>query len=271
MPLRLKPSPRVPSKRTLWLLAGRGKQAALDAIARVHERYADSPEPWCYHGEIHLYLGEYVEARRAFDTALSIYKRTRWAFIGLAAVELLEGRPDVAIATLRRGSEMAPGVGPTTYVYRGEALLRLGRLDEAIADLEHATRSSPSRVGAWIDLALARDQKGDGHAFAEVFERLRQQAPDLLAEAAREQGLSALHPPADRAAMRALFEHLLVMLRGNRSSTCVTWFTRAGALRVVPATFQLDENYVRRELGALRSIVEKHAGAVPPQREHREG
>ena len=34
---------------------------------------------------------------------------------------------------------------------------------------------------------------------------------------------------------RALLSHMLVMLRGNRGSSCVTYFTRDGRLRTAPA------------------------------------
>ena len=44
---------------------------------------------------------------------------------------------------------------------------------------------------------------------------------------------AAAPPPADAPALAALFEEMLAMLRGNRGSSCVTYFTREGTLRAV--------------------------------------
>ena len=54
--------------------------------------------------------------------------------------------------------------------------------------------------------------------------RLRRQAPGLVADAG--EGLPEASPTA-------LLEVMLVLLRGNRASACVTYFTRDGQLRAV--------------------------------------
>jgi tetratricopeptide (TPR) repeat protein len=264
VPLRLRPSPRGPSKLALWLLTTESLAAAESGLDRVHHDYPRSPEPYCYHGELYLYLGDYVAARRQFDQALVLYDRTRWAFIGLGAVELLEGRPERTLPLLERSLKLSRGAGPTLFVYRGEALLRLGRLDAAIADLEYAAQLNPTRVSAWIDLALARDEAGDHAAPARGLEHLRRVAPGLVHDAARAAGITmgaaedAAVPGRD--ALRALFETMLRMMRGNRSSTCVTYFTDDGYLRVVPPVPAVDAQIEARDLDLVRAALERALG-----------
>ena len=46
--------------------------------------------------------------------------------------------------------------GPTVYVYRGEALRLLGRLEEAAPDLARATRDKPQRLRPIHEFRLFR-------------------------------------------------------------------------------------------------------------------
>lgn len=261
VPLRLLPSPRAPAKLALWRLTTEGTASARRAFARVHADYPRSPEPHCYHGELYLYIGDYVAARRQFEQALTLYERTRWAFIGLGAVELLEGHPERTLPLLEQSAALSGAPGPTLFVYRGEALRRLGCLDEAIADLEHATQLNPSRLSAWVDLALARDETGDDRALARELERLRLLAPCLVHDTAQCAHLPVdTAPPPDRDALRTYFETMLLMMRGNRSSTCVTYFTGDGHLRVVPPVPVIDAQLEARELGLVRTYLERALG-----------
>ena len=265
VPLRVRRSPRGPSKLALWLLTSEGREAAERALEAVHREYPDSPEPHCYHGELYLYVGDYVAARRQFDQALALYDRTRWAFIGLGAVELLEGHPERTLPLLERSVELSRGAGPTLYVYRGEAQRRLGNFDAAIADLDYATQLNPTRVSAWVNLALARDETGEQDALAAGLRHLRRIAPGLVHDAARAAGvvISAVEGDAlspDRDPARALFETMLRMMRGNRSSTCVTYFSNDGHLRVVPPVPSIDAQLEARELGLVRALLARSLG-----------
>ncbi len=227
------PSPRVPAKRALWRYVETADvDVALAAFAEVHADYPDAAEPSNYEGELHLYAGDYAAARRCFERALSRYGRSRWAFIGLTAVAVLEGRCDAALDVIARGVAASGPPGPTAYVYRGEARRRLGLFDDARADLEHAVQSHPTRVGAWVNLGLLQLDVGDP-ASADTLRALDALAPGLVADARAELG----DAPAvdDVASRRALLSHMLVMLRGNRGSSCVTYFTREGRLRTAPA------------------------------------
>lgn len=240
VPLRVRPTPRTPCKHALWYFMYTGDVPAAEAaLRRVAVAWPDAPEPWCYLGELYLYLGDYTAARRCFETALQRYARTRWAFIGLGAVDLLEGDPAGALERLARGVRVAGAEGPTAWVYRGEALFRTGDLDAARAALEHAVALNPQRVGAWVDLALVHRARGDREALAPVLGRLERHAPGFLMDACACAGVPAwgevVAAPGDsQESLVAVLEAMLRMLRGNRSSTCVTYFTAGGVLRAVP-------------------------------------
>ena len=229
--LHVRRNPRDPSKRAVFLVATSGPAAALRAFERIHADYPDRSEPYCYHGEVHLYLGEYAEARRNFLKALEIYERTRWAYIGLGATELFEGDARRALDTFRRGVAICGTPGPTMYAYRGEAHRVVGNLAAAREDLARSVEQAPSRIGASVNLALVAGAEGDRDEERAIAERLLADAPGLLADASRAIGVAS--DTREPAATRALLEKLLDMLRGNRSSTCVTYFTDEGRLRAV--------------------------------------
>lgn len=173
----------------------------------------------CHVGEVHLWTGDYAAARCAFEEVLAKSPRVRWAYIGLAAAHLMDGDLDEALAACARGIRVAPPPGRTMFAYRGEAYRRRGDMQRARDDLVLSLRQTPERISAWINMALI-----DGDASACVA-RLRRRAPGLVGDARCE--------VPDAAAAR-LLEHVLVMMRGNRSSSFVTYFTAAGHMRFVP-------------------------------------
>ena len=221
VPVTIAPSARLASKYALWRFVATASTDETERdFDRVHAAHPGVAEPYNYRGELWLYVGDPVRARLCFERALALYPRSRWAFIGLAAVAVLEERPSDALATLAHGIDVAGGPGPTAYAYRGEAFRLLGRFAEARADLEHAVRTHPTRVGAWVNLGLLRAETGDREGLGLTMEWLRTHAPGLYADAAASNDHERL-------------TEMRTLLRGNRASTCVTYFTREGRLRTV--------------------------------------
>jgi tetratricopeptide (TPR) repeat protein len=234
--LRVRPHPRHAARRALELIRASDPDVALRALDAVTDRYPISAIPLCHRGELLLWLGRYAEARRDFERAIAIERSTRWGYIGLGAGELLEGDPARALGTFERGVEAMGGTtGVSLFVYRGEAYRELGRLDEATRDLERACAETPSRVGAWINLALACDSAGNGARRGAIVARLMEQAPALLSDAAADASVPLIDGDAgDPDGERVILKRALTLLRGNRSSTCITYFTARGALRIIP-------------------------------------
>jgi tetratricopeptide (TPR) repeat protein len=199
-------------------------QAVLGALARLAAERPTEPTILCHLGEVHLWLGAYDEAAEAFERALAVSESTRWAYVGLCAAAMLRGRHTEAIDWCRRAeSNVMPG--RTQYVYRGEAYRRLGERDRAIADLERSQQITPSRMSGTMNLALAR---GSEEALVDAWAAVWRAAPSLCTDACTELAVE-LEQAADHVAK--LFEHMLAMMRGNRSSSFVTYFTAEGRLR----------------------------------------
>lgn len=254
--LSVRTGPRHASRMALELVRIAPPARVLAALDVVVARYPGSGLPLAHRGELHLWAGATGEARRDFEGAIAIEKQTRFAYIGLTGVEILEGRYEEALAVSARGVAAMLGTeGPAVPVYRGEALRRLGRTAEAIADLERSVRATPARLGAWINLGLACGDAGDLPGLAAAFTRLGTHAPALVSAAARE--LGALEGEASPEAQRAILDRCLVMMRGNRSSVCTTYFTREGHLRCVPQHARTDTPHPgdTRDLGRVRRLL----------------
>lgn len=217
----------------------------LDALV---ERYPHSSMPVVHRGELHLWLGHYAEARADLERAIAIRRQTRWAWYGLAWLDILTGDPERGLATCAEGmAVMTDGEYPPAFACRGEAYRLLGRLDDARAQLERACEITPTRLSAWADLALVLGAVSDHAQQAVAFGRLVRRAPALVSHAARELGEDVFAPVVlaapfggdgsaagiPPAMIHRVLEHVLVMMRGNRASSLVTYFTADGRLHHV--------------------------------------
>jgi len=236
--LSARTTPRHASRRALQLIRSASPPRALAALDAVVARYPESSLPICHRGELYLWLGDLDRARSDLDAAIAIKEGTRWAWIGLTGIENLEGRFERALEVSARGvAVMNDTVGNSVYAYRADAAAALGRLDEALADLETSVALSKTRFGAWVSLVAVLDARGQHARAAEVFAKLVDWAPGILSDAAREEGVTLFETRELSAGLeerQEITRAILRLLGGNRSSTCVTYRTTAGRLRLVP-------------------------------------
>jgi tetratricopeptide (TPR) repeat protein len=228
-------SPRSDARRALELIRIAGPESVLAEFTRVQARWPESSMGVVHRAELLLWMGRYEEARVAFEEALAINYFTRWGWIGQLANESFLGDPERALELGEEGVRVMGGYGPSHFVYRGEALLRLGRLGEARPDLEYAVQLGPSRMGARVTLAMLCAETGDDAGVAAHMPALRQACPSMLAVALEEEGAPSRLIWGDAPSAGALLPVLRRahrMMRGNRSSSCHTWFSDAGTLRV---------------------------------------
>jgi tetratricopeptide (TPR) repeat protein len=188
------------------------------------------PTVLCHLGEVELWCGDYDAAEGAFLAALEASPSTRWAYVGMCAAELGRARFTSAIEWCARGEALVVP-GRTQYVYRGEAHRRLGNAQEARADLRRAIELNPNRISAWLNLALLEHEPD---LTRDVWEMLRRSAEGLSRTACAELGVDPAAVTEQADSVR-VFEHVLTMMRGNRSSNFVVYFNRAGQMRFVPA------------------------------------
>lgn len=230
------PSPRSQAVDAQLAIVEHGMDAALAELEAQAVTMPSSPFPRTYRAELLLWSGRTSEARDAFAEIWE-QTRTRWGYVGLGAAELYLGNVSAALAAWEDGLnhyEYLPA--EATRAYRGEAYLAADRLEEACAELEHATQASPTRVGAWAALALARLRASDAAGARAALDEVASRAPALLAMVADEHRVKARS--SDPGAMQLLASATLESLGGNRASELFTFRDHRGrqrALRSVPA------------------------------------
>lgn len=260
---------RLASRRAMELIKIAPAAVALerlDALVAAHPR---SSMPLVHRGELQLWLGDWAAARADLEGAIAVHRQTRWAWYGLACLDLVAGEPERALATCAEGIRVMHNTeGPVAFLYRGEAYRLLGRLDEARQQLERSCALHQSRLSAWVNLALVHAARDDRAAQAEVVRRLARVAPALLAEAAATLGEAtftavvldgplAERPPPDLAALDQTLARTLHLMRGNRSSSVVTYCTGDGVLRHVPQSSAPSPQARARALARLRELLDR--------------
>ena len=251
VPLRFAAGPRTASRALLNRVATAPTQTLLDALEALAREHPRSGLPRCHRGELLLWLGRWDEARADLERVIREHPRTRWAYVGLAQVDMHVERPDAALATIKRGIEVMDG-GTTAAVLaaRGEALLRSGLVREAIVDIESSTAAVPSRVSGWMNLALAYEAVGRTEEARTLADRVQRMAMPLLLDVGRTLGADP-DAPASPAALQAA----LVAMRGCRSSGTTMWSIGESPLRVCyPANAQrVDALRASERLAGLAS------------------
>jgi len=245
-------SPRQGSARLLHTLGREGFGPTLDALDRQVQRWAWSPQPHCYRGELLLWWDHLDDADASFEGSID-RGGTRWAYIGKGAVATLQGRDADALAHFDRCIALFGDLpGATLVVYRGELHRRAGRLAAASSDLDAAVRARSGRVGAWANLALLHLAEGDEDAARAALVQVSRRVPQLLYEAALEEGVP--EGPLRTDDLPAVLERALSMMGGNRSSAVWTYRSRDGAYRVLPNPAPLCD-WVRRNLAMTQLLA----------------
>lgn len=233
---RARRGPRATARRALELVRVLPEPELMRLFDEVIAEHPGSTLPLCHRGELYLWLGHYDEARADLERVIATFPFTRWAHIGLTALEMVLGRYPEALAACARGVEVMRSTGTSVYGHRGEVLRRMGALREARGDLEEAARLHPSRVSVELNLALLDGAGGNFSGQAARFAALFPRAFGLFDDAAVELGIEPIYdarsaPPEE---VRAILEQSLAMMKGNRSSSCATYLTREGRVRVIP-------------------------------------
>jgi tetratricopeptide (TPR) repeat protein len=237
VPLPLPPTTRVQAVEALMSLRHLGPSGAERALAEVQERNPRSVHARCYMGELYLWLGRYPEAMREFVLARCIAP-ARWADIGMLAVLIFRGHLRLARFAASYAERHHPFIpGGTLPVYRGVLRRRLGDLDGAITDFDASLEAKPSRIGARMELVLALRAAGRRAEVVPHAEILLRDATPVLLDAARALGYAGA-PDSNREILvqDEVFEEALRSMRGNRSSSLVSWFDDGGRVKVLGAS-----------------------------------
>lgn len=234
-PLRTSSVAGVSARRALETLRVLSADEVLQRLDALVASHPDSASPVAHRGAANLWLARYDDARGDLERAIAFDPHGRWAYLGLAALELVAGRPDAALDATCLSVERARGVTSAVLAHRGEALRRAGRAREAIAELETARALDPRRPSVWMNLALAWQAVGRDELAADAYAHLVRRAGGLLSDAGLAVGIDDWKGAASDPAVRdRVLESALGLMRGNRSARCVTYIAPNGALRTVP-------------------------------------
>ncbi|GMR14310.1 MAG: hypothetical protein BMS9Abin29_2559 [Gemmatimonadota bacterium] len=91
---------------------------------------------------------------------------------GMGILQFRRGLYDEAEATLRWVCDRREDHGPA-HLHRGEALNRLGRIDDALAALERARRLDPDNPKVYQTLGMIHDKRSDPDHAALMYKRAR--------------------------------------------------------------------------------------------------
>lgn len=215
------PYPRNLGRLTQMLIRVRSPDAVRVEFDRLVAQHPNDPTVFTYRGEFQIWMGDYAGATADFETALALDKETTWAWIGMAAAQMGTGQLHRALDTLAEGIVTVKYEGPTVFVYRGETRRLLGELDAAAADLKQATDDKPQRLSAWINRALVAEAQGNDAPTAVLSEAIAATNPGFWHDV-RQHEAGAERP----------LEACLALMRGNRSSTVLTYRTATGTVRL---------------------------------------
>ena len=120
-----------------------------DAIAELDRMLTDDPgnvSGRSLRGQVLMNQGRFDEARHTLDRLLAIDPENATAYAMMARLELVRGAPDRALALAQIGSRQR-GAFETLSVLQAEALIALGRRDDAVAGVDHVEGIEPGEDG----------------------------------------------------------------------------------------------------------------------------
>jgi predicted Zn finger-like uncharacterized protein len=112
-------------------------------------------------GELALAENAIPRAQQEFKRAVELNPNLADAHLGLSRLALLAGNVEEAQKEIQTALELDPHSLPGGRLQNGRVLWRLGKMEEAIAELEKAKTEDPRSVDIPITLGAARLAKGD--------------------------------------------------------------------------------------------------------------
>ena len=118
-------------------------------------------------------LGRFVKADRVIASALRIDPANVQARVCEAILSFRKGLYAEAEIRLKEVCDRNPSHGPAHF-YRGEALNRLGRVDEALKAMERTIQLQPRNWRAYHTLGMLFDRKEDRERASEMYRQARE-------------------------------------------------------------------------------------------------
>lgn len=150
--------------------------AAVEHLEAAHRAVPDSVQILSALGAALTSLGRFDEAERELKRAQRLAPEDLLVRANLAIVSFRRGLYGHAEAELRWICERDEG-NATAHFYRGEALNRLGRVDEALDAMKTVTRLDPSNARAFYTMGILYDKKHLPSEAAAMYRKARELGP----------------------------------------------------------------------------------------------
>jgi tetratricopeptide (TPR) repeat protein len=141
-----------------------------------------NPRAWLNVGHAEMGRGDYEAARRHLTRARVLAPCYHYVLINLSVLEARLGNLDRSLAWADDATRCGPAF-PMTHYYRGLALERLARHDDALLAQREATAIDPYYVDAWYAQGAILEGHGAWEAAAAAYERAWSLDPTLTAAA----------------------------------------------------------------------------------------
>ena len=148
-------------------------ELAIEAFLAATELSPDNIEALAHLAAAYGALGRFGEADVAIDRAIRLDPMNLQVRVGEAILAFRKGLYATAEIQLKRICERNPAHGPAHF-YRGEALNRLGRVDEALQTMERTIQLQPRNWRAYHTLGMLFDRKEDRERASEMYRQARE-------------------------------------------------------------------------------------------------
>ena len=148
-------------------------ELAIEEFLAAQKLDADNVEVLSHLAATYGALGRFAKADRAIDSAIRIDPLNVQARVCEAILSFRKGLYAEAEIQLKEVCDRNPSHGPAHF-YRGEALNRLGRVDEALKAMERTIQLQPRNWRAYHTLGMLFDRKEDREQASEMYRQARE-------------------------------------------------------------------------------------------------
>jgi len=203
----------------------------IEDLLPMYEDPSEAAQIYTHCGELFLWTGRYKQAKNYFEKSLELDCEVIWSYTGLSGVAVMEKKYQDAfdIMTLcNRNTGLH--IPSTAFLYLGEAYIQTDKLEDAFQSIQLGLKDKPYRLSGWINLAIIHSKVKKFEMVQSIFDKITKKAMYLVKDAKNE--LALQENLSDIETVQVL-EKMLIMMRGNRSSRLITYYTSAGDFRFV--------------------------------------
>ncbi len=151
-------------------------ESAIEEFLAAEDVDRDNVENLAHLATAYGALGRFGEADVVIDRAIRLDPMNVQVRVGEAILAFRKGLYAAAEAQLKGICKRNPSHGPAHF-YRGEALNRLGRVDEALQTMERAIELQPRNWRAYHTLGMLFDRKDERERASEMYRQARELNP----------------------------------------------------------------------------------------------